>query len=87
MTQSHTETRHREVAEHIGTVQYVVLADKRQGMHPVAGFMSEEDTALVHSNKQLMRQKACREKYFQLRVMKIDCQEHRVRKTNMHKEN
>lgn len=31
-TQGHTETRHREVAEHVGTVQYVFVKDKRVGM-------------------------------------------------------
>lgn len=31
-TKSHTD-RHRKVAEHVGTVQYVVVRDKRLEMH------------------------------------------------------
>lgn len=62
-TQGHTETRHREVAEHVGTVQYVVVVDKRVGMHTAAVLMLEEETVVAHSNRnshgKCMRHEAC----------------------------
>lgn len=50
-TQGHTETRHREVAEHVGTVQYVAVIDKRMGMNTAAVPVLEEETDVEHSNR------------------------------------
>lgn len=45
MTQGHTETRCKEVAEYVGTVQYVVVIDKG-GVHRAAVLVTGEgDTA------------------------------------------
>lgn len=62
-TQGHTETRHRKVAEHVGTVQYVVVVDKRVGTHTAAVPMLEGETVVAHSHRnshgKCMRHEAC----------------------------
>ncbi len=46
-TQGHTETQR----EHVGTVQYAAVIDKRLGMHTAAVLMLEEETDVEHSDR------------------------------------
>ena len=52
MTQGHTATRHREEAEHVGKVQYVLVIAKKVGMHTAAALtMIDEETVVKHSDR------------------------------------
>lgn len=54
---------HTEVAEHVGTVQYAVVIDKKVGLHTAAVLMLEEETVVEHSNRnshrRSMKHEAC----------------------------
>lgn len=58
-----TQTRHRKVAEHVGTVKYVVVKDKKVEKHTAAVLVLEQGTIVAHnrrnSHRNCIRHEAC----------------------------